>query len=99
MGPAESMGWADWTYRGVPRLAARTFADASSGGCAKLAFVGENTGRELLDRVLAGVPAGESPLTHVRDLPERTASCVPWPDWVPEAVRQAFERCGVDSPW
>jgi DEAD/DEAH box helicase domain-containing protein len=61
--------------------------------------VGENTGRELLDRVLAGVPAGESPLTHVRDLPERTASCVPWPDWVPAAVRQAFERCGVDSPW
>ncbi|MFL6141873.1 MAG: DEAD/DEAH box helicase [Labedaea sp.] len=61
--------------------------------------MGENTGRELLDRVLAGVRAGENPLTHVRDLPQRPASCVPWPDWVPAAVRQAFQRCGVGSPW
>jgi DEAD/DEAH box helicase domain-containing protein len=61
--------------------------------------VGANSGRLLLDRVLAGVPSGESPLTHVRDLPERTASCVPWPSWVPDEVRDAFVRCGVAQPW
>ncbi|HEV2779716.1 MAG TPA: DEAD/DEAH box helicase [Actinophytocola sp.] len=58
-----------------------------------------NTGRRLLDRVLAGVPAGENPLTHVRDLPERAAGCVPWPSWVPDLVRDAFIRCGVAQPW
>ncbi|HEV8556323.1 MAG TPA: DEAD/DEAH box helicase [Actinophytocola sp.] len=59
----------------------------------------ENTGRGLLDRVLAGVPGGENPLTHVRDLPERQALPVDWPDWVPARVREAFVRCGVAAPW
>lgn len=49
--------------------------------------------------MLAGVPAGENPLTHVRDLPERAAGCVPWPSWVPDLVRDAFIRCGVAQPW
>jgi DEAD/DEAH box helicase domain-containing protein len=61
--------------------------------------VGENRGRRLLDRVLAGVPEGESPLTHVRDLPHRPATCVSWPDWVSPELRAAFERCGVREPW
>lgn len=56
-------------------------------------------GRRLLDRVLAGVPAGESPLTHVRDLPQRRAGCVPWPGWVPAEVVQGFRRLGVREPW
>jgi DEAD/DEAH box helicase domain-containing protein len=58
-----------------------------------------NSGRELLDRVLAGVPAGENPLTHIRNLPERAAVCVPWPEWVSDDVRAAFARCGVERPW
>ncbi|GLZ32961.1 hypothetical protein Lesp02_51490 [Lentzea sp. NBRC 105346] len=56
-------------------------------------------GRRLLDRVLAGVPAGESPLTHVSDLPQRVASHAPWPSWAPSSVVSAFESCGVSSPW
>ncbi len=70
-----------------------------SDPCAKLGRVGATSGRELLDRVLAGVRAGENPLTHVRDLPERLATCVPWPSWVPAEVRSAFARCGVVEPW
>jgi DEAD/DEAH box helicase domain-containing protein len=62
-------------------------------------LVGANTGRQLLDRVLAGVASGESPLTHVRELAARPALCVPWPDWVPASVRDAFVRCGVAQPW
>jgi DEAD/DEAH box helicase domain-containing protein len=61
--------------------------------------VGSNTGRELLDRVLAGVPDGENPLTHVRDLPERPATVVDWPSWAPSVAREAFARCGVPRPW
>ena len=45
------------------------------------------------------MPSGESPLTHVRCLPSRSAVCVPWPEWVPAPVREAFVRCGVHSPW
>jgi len=56
-------------------------------------------GRRLLDRVLAGVPHGENPLRHVRELPERHASAVDWPDWVAEPLRAAFGGCGVDRPW
>ena len=48
---------------------------------------------------IAGVPAGENPLTHVRELPARQAECVPWPDWVPASVRDAFAGCGVIEPW
>jgi DEAD/DEAH box helicase domain-containing protein len=61
--------------------------------------VGAQRGRRLLDRVLAGTPSGESPLTHVRDLAQRAAQLAPWPDWVPQEVRAAFERCGVRHPW
>ncbi|HWM05064.1 MAG TPA: DEAD/DEAH box helicase, partial [Actinophytocola sp.] len=56
-------------------------------------------GRRLLDRVLAGVATGESPLRHVRELPERPATPVPWPDWVPARLVESFAGCGVSSPW
>lgn len=64
-------------------------------GCATLAPVS----RLLLDRVLAGVPHGENPLLHVRELPERHAVPVDWPAWTPDDLRAAFERCGVARPW
>ncbi|MFD7652717.1 DEAD/DEAH box helicase [Actinosynnema sp. NPDC059797] len=56
-------------------------------------------GRRLLDRVLAGVPTGESPLTHTEDLPPRPARHAPWPSWVPEAVTSALVERGVTQPW
>ena len=60
-----------------------------SVGCAKLRFVA-NQGRRLLDRVLAGVPAGESPLTHTEVQPARPAQPVAWPSWTPEPVVSAL---------
>ncbi|KAA2262279.1 DEAD/DEAH box helicase [Solihabitans fulvus] len=56
-------------------------------------------GNRLLARVLAGVPSGESPLTHVSELPERTARFGGWPDWVPEDVVAALRATGVPRPW
>lgn len=49
--------------------------------------------------MLAGVPHGESPLRHVRELPERPAVGVPWPSWVPDALVTAFDSGGVERPW
>ena len=49
--------------------------------------------------MLAGVPRGENPLRHVRELPERRASSVDWPDWVSSSLREALGGCGVDRPW
>ncbi|MGM1059696.1 DEAD/DEAH box helicase [Saccharothrix sp. Mg75] len=58
-----------------------------------------NQGRRLLDRVLAGVPVGESPLTHSEDLPARPARHAPWPSWTsPEVVSALVDR-GVREPW
>jgi DEAD/DEAH box helicase domain-containing protein len=61
--------------------------------------VGAERGGLLLKRVLAGVPAGENPLTHVAELPQRSATFVPWPQWTPTRVADAFARCGVAEPW
>ncbi|MBB5956715.1 DEAD/DEAH box helicase domain-containing protein [Saccharothrix tamanrassetensis] len=58
-----------------------------------------NQGRRLLDRVLAGVPAGESPLTHSADLPQRPAQTVPWPSWAAADVVSALVERGVPEPW
>jgi DEAD/DEAH box helicase domain-containing protein len=55
--------------------------------------------RLLLDRVLAGVPHGEDPLRHVRELPERPATPVDWPSWVPSSLRDALGGAGVAQPW
>ncbi|MFI9810567.1 DEAD/DEAH box helicase [Saccharothrix variisporea] len=69
-----------------------------SVGCAKLRLVA-NQARRLLDRVLAGVPVGESPLTHTADLPKRPADTVAWPSWAaPDVVKALVER-GVSEPW
>jgi DEAD/DEAH box helicase domain-containing protein len=53
----------------------------------------------LLERVLAGTPPGESPLTHVALLPARTAETVDWPDWVAPEVVGALRGAGVERPW
>jgi DEAD/DEAH box helicase domain-containing protein len=61
--------------------------------------VDDGIGRRLLTRVLAGVPAGESPLTHVADLPARIATHTDWPSWADPAVVDALRGTGVPRPW
>ncbi|WP_229686141.1 DEAD/DEAH box helicase [Longimycelium tulufanense] len=60
---------------------------------------GKDRGRVLLDRVLAGIPAGESPVTHVAELPQRIPRTVDWPEWTPSELISALRVCGVDRPW
>ena len=60
---------------------------------------GTERGQALLRRVLAGVPAGESPLTHVTDQPERPGRHADWPSWVAEPLVSALRAGGVDRPW
>ncbi|MBB2503147.1 DEAD/DEAH box helicase [Amycolatopsis echigonensis] len=61
-------------------------------------MVGER-GRRLLDRVTAGIPAHENPVTHVSRLPERAARYEPWPEWAEPSVVAAFRASGVEKPW
>ncbi|MGH3621362.1 MAG: DEAD/DEAH box helicase, partial [Sciscionella sp.] len=61
--------------------------------------LGTTRGQALLARVLAGVPTGESPLTHVSELPARVAVHGEWPQWTPESVFRAFGAHGVARPW
>ena len=60
---------------------------------------GRSRGSVLLRRVLAGTPAGESPLTHAELVPAREGVTQGWPDWVPEDVRAPFLARGIARPW
>jgi len=60
---------------------------------------GGSRGSVLLRRVLAGTPAGESPLTHAELVPAREGKTEGWPAWVPEAVRAPLVARGVEQPW
>jgi DEAD/DEAH box helicase domain-containing protein len=53
----------------------------------------------LLGRVLAGAAPGESPLTHVVELPARPADEVDWPDWAHPRAVAALTGLGVRRPW
>ncbi|MQA14390.1 MAG: DEAD/DEAH box helicase [Pseudonocardiaceae bacterium] len=59
----------------------------------------ERRGKVLLERLLAGVPEGESPLTHTTTVPDRTAATTDWPAWAPEVLTSALQRSGVPRPW
>ncbi|WP_434742565.1 DEAD/DEAH box helicase [Micromonospora sp. SH-82] len=39
------------------------------------------------------------PVTHVEQVPARAGTPVTWPDWVPEELREALRRRGVEAPW
>ncbi|WP_434094030.1 DEAD/DEAH box helicase, partial [Saccharopolyspora kobensis] len=70
--------------------------------CARLAAVRaaeQNRGKRLLDRVLAGVPTGESPIRHVAQLPNRSARTTDWPEWAPPQLIEALRERGADAPW
>ncbi len=66
---------------------------------AKARVHGEPRGKELLERLLAGTPAGEAPLIHTATVPARQAETTDWPGWVPEPLISALRRSGVPSPW
>jgi DEAD/DEAH box helicase domain-containing protein len=38
-------------------------------------------------------------ITHVEHLPARSGQPVAWPDWVPDALRNALASRGVTAPW
>ena len=48
---------------------------------------------------LTAVPGREDRLRHLEVVPPRPAVSAPWPDWVADDVRAAFERAGVSAPW
>lgn len=61
---------------------------------------GDDTfGRMLLDRILAGTPAGESPLTFSAELPSRVSDYADWPEWADPAVVRALRAAGIPQPW
>ncbi|MEU3626245.1 DEAD/DEAH box helicase [Amycolatopsis coloradensis] len=56
-------------------------------------------GRRLLDRATAGIPASLYPVTHVAELPARSADSVDWPEWAAAPVVEALTASGVRTPW
>ncbi len=59
----------------------------------------DSFGRMLLDRILAGTPPGEHPLTFTADLPPRVSSYSEWPEWADPAVVRALRAAGIPQPW
>lgn len=59
----------------------------------------DSFGRMLLDRILAGTPPGEHPLTFTADLPPRVSSYSEWPEWADPAVVRALRTAGIPQPW
>jgi DEAD/DEAH box helicase domain-containing protein len=51
-----------------------------------------------IERLATG-PGREDRLTHLEVLPSRPAGTTDWPVWVPDDVRAAYVRCGVERPW
>src|SRR3954453_14221357 len=66
-------------------------------GCALPGVTGR--GERLLERGLAGSGAAGEPLRHVGPRPARAGRTVPWPSWVPPAVRSALVDRGIARPW
>nr|WP_246232097.1 DEAD/DEAH box helicase [Nakamurella aerolata] len=57
------------------------------------------TARDPLAVIRRAVPAWENPITHVEELPARAGSAVPWPGFVPDELRDALRRKGIERPW
>ncbi|MEV0947383.1 DEAD/DEAH box helicase [Rhodococcus sp. NPDC049939] len=60
---------------------------------------GETYGRTLLDRVLEGVSADETPLTFAAEIPARTSALSEWPAWAHPSVVRAMQKSGITRPW
>lgn len=57
------------------------------------------TSRVLLDRLVAGAPPGQSPVTHIETLPAADGQVAPWPQWVPTVLISRLGARGVAAPW
>jgi DEAD/DEAH box helicase domain-containing protein len=53
---------------------------------------------DLVEILLRGERRRER-LTHLERIPARTGVTAPWPTWVPESVRDALVRSGIETPW
>lgn len=59
----------------------------------------ESYGRSLLNRVLRGGEDTDSRLTHIAEVPGRTARTAEWPIWAAPAVIDALREEGIAAPW
>ncbi|MET8795246.1 DEAD/DEAH box helicase [Nocardia sp. NPDC004568] len=59
----------------------------------------QSYGRSLLNRVLDGIPATDSRLTHITEVPGRAAAPTDWPSWSAPEVVDALRAEGIDAPW
>ncbi|MGA6203867.1 DEAD/DEAH box helicase [Nocardia testacea] len=59
----------------------------------------QSYGRSLLNRVLDGIPATDSRLTHIAEVPGRPAAPTDWPSWSAPEVVNALRAEGIDAPW
>jgi DEAD/DEAH box helicase domain-containing protein len=53
---------------------------------------------DLLVRLHGGREAG-SPVCHVEQVPARVGEASSWPEWVPDALREALAARGILVPW
>jgi DEAD/DEAH box helicase domain-containing protein len=84
----------------MSRLAEGNTCAGADQSCARLNDVREeDKGQRLLRRVVAGIPADESPVTHVEHRPARPAQTADWPKWAPPRLVEAFQARGADVPW
>ncbi|WP_305093697.1 DEAD/DEAH box helicase [Prescottella sp. R16] len=60
---------------------------------------GDSYGRNLLDRIQAGTPHGERPLTFSAELPARESRFDDWPEWAGPAAIRAMQTAGIPRPW
>ncbi|MDP3711676.1 MAG: DEAD/DEAH box helicase [Mycobacteriales bacterium] len=56
------------------------------------------TPETLLQRLLLD-PAQRDKVTHVEHVPAREGRRAPWPEWVPQLLRDRLALAGVPSPW
>jgi DEAD/DEAH box helicase domain-containing protein len=54
---------------------------------------------DALGRLLVGGTDRDDRLTHTEVLPPREGSSMPWPEWVPPVLVEAWARRGVQQPW
>ncbi len=59
----------------------------------------QDRGRRLLDRAVAGIPADETPVRHIEQLPTRPARTADWPKWAPPRLVDALRQRGAREPW
>jgi DEAD/DEAH box helicase domain-containing protein len=57
-----------------------------------------NVGADALQRLVSAA-GREDRLTHVEVLPARAGERVPWPEWVPVALVDAWRARGIEAPW